>query len=72
MPPTLPVIAHQAGDEVVYRGDHGNLVRGLVADVSRGVLVKHALYYRVVDFWSEASDLDAGRWVYFDRIVHKE
>jgi hypothetical protein len=68
---TLPFNA-QVGADVVYRGDHGNLVRGLVAEVSQGVLVKDALYYRVVGFWSEASDLEAGRWVYYDRIVQEE
>jgi hypothetical protein len=50
------------GDEVVFQGDHCNLVRGLVADRADSPL-SHVTRYRVVDSWSESSDPDAGKWV---------
>jgi hypothetical protein len=55
------------GDEVVFHGDHGNLVRAIVADRAASPL-SHAMRYRVLDFWSESDDPDAGKWVGHDRL----
>ena len=57
----------EVGDEVVFHGDHGNLVRALVAD--RAVCpLSGVTRYRVVDAWSESRDPDASRWVGHDRL----
>jgi hypothetical protein len=53
------------GDEVVFQGDHGNLVRAIVADRAVSPL-SHVVRYRVVDAWSESEDPDAGKWVGHD------
>jgi hypothetical protein len=60
----------EIGDEVVYHGDHGNLVTGLVAERATSAL-SCTTRYRVVDFWSEAKDADAGRWIRQDELFHK-
>ena len=57
----------ELGDHVVYHGDHGNLVQGFVADRAVSPLAG-IRRYRVVDSWSEGTDLDAGKWVNHDRL----
>lgn len=57
----------EVGDEVVFHGDHGNLVRGLDADRALSPL-SQVSSYRVVDSWSESYDPDAGKWVSHDRL----
>ena len=52
----------EIGDEVVFHGDHGNLVRGLVAERTVSPLTQRTMY-RVVDFASEMFDADAGKWI---------
>jgi hypothetical protein len=57
----------EIGDEVVYHGDHGNLVQAIVAD--RAVTPLTGITrYRLVDFWSEVDDAEAGRWINHDRL----
>jgi hypothetical protein len=58
----------EVGDEVVFISRHtGNLVRGCVAEceISQPGNKK---FYRVVDFWSESFDRDAGWWISHSRI----
>ncbi len=57
----------EAGDKVVFHGDHGNLVRAIVADRAASPL-SGTTRYRVVDAWSESDDPDAGKWVGHDRL----
>jgi hypothetical protein len=57
----------EVGDEVVFHGDHGNLVRGIVADRALSPLTG-LTSYRVVDFWSESYDPDAGKWITHSRL----
>ena len=57
----------EVGDDVVFHGDHGNLVRGIVADRAVSPL-SNVTSYRVVDSWSESDDPDAGKWVAHDRL----
>jgi hypothetical protein len=52
----------EVGDEVVFHGDHGNLVRGLVAERTLSPLTQRTMY-RVVDLASELFDADAGKWI---------
>jgi len=57
----------EVGDEVVFHGDHGNLVHGLVAERTVGPLM-HRTMYRVVDLASEMFDTDAGKWIAEDKL----
>jgi hypothetical protein len=57
----------EVGDEVVFHGDHGNLVRGIVADRALSPLSGLTMYL-VVDFWSESYDPDAGKWIAHARL----
>jgi hypothetical protein len=43
------------GDEVLFHGDHGNFVRGLVAERTKSPLAQRTMY-RVVDLASEMFD----------------
>ena len=52
----------EVGDEVTFHGDHGNLVRGIVAERTVSPLTQRTMY-RVVDFASEMFDGDAGKWI---------
>ncbi len=52
----------EVGDEVIFYGDHGNLVRGLVAERGASPLT-HCNVYRVVDLASEMFEPDTGKWV---------
>ena len=55
------------GDCVVYHGDHGNLIRGSVADREISPLTRRTMY-RVVDLASEMFDSDAGTWVPHEKL----
>jgi hypothetical protein len=57
----------EVGDEVVFHGDHGNLVRAIVADRATSPL-SQVTRYHVVDAWSESDDPDAGNWIGQDRL----
>jgi hypothetical protein len=57
----------EVGDEVVFHGDHDNLVRAIVTDRALSPL-SGLTNYRVVDFWSEAADPDAGKWITHTRL----
>ena len=57
----------EVGDEVVFLGDHGNPVRGIVADRALSPL-SGLTRYRVVNFWSESFDSDAGKWIAHARL----
>jgi hypothetical protein len=59
----------EVGDEVTFHGDHGTLVRGLVAGRSVSPLT-HCHVYRVVDLASEMFEPDTGKWVPHDKLVH--
>jgi hypothetical protein len=52
----------EIGGEVVFHGDHGNLVRALVAERTASPLTQRTMY-RVVAFESEMFDADAGKWI---------
>ena len=60
----------QVVDEVVYFDRHFNLVSGRVAEIGT-VPWESKPCYRVVDFWSEAKDEGAGRWIRQDELFHK-
>jgi hypothetical protein len=62
----------EIGDDVVFHGDHGNLVSAIVADLAVSPL-SNVTRYRVVDSWSESNDPDAGTWVAHDRLymIHR-
>ena len=57
----------EVGDEVVFHGDHDNLVRAIVADRALSPL-SGLTRYRVVNFWSESFDSDAGKWIAHARL----
>ena len=57
----------EVGDEVVFHGDHGNFVRAIVADRALSPL-SGLTRYRVVNFWSESFDSDAGKWIAHARL----
>jgi hypothetical protein len=57
----------EVGDDVVFHGDHGNLVRGIVADRCLSPLA-NVMRYRVVDAATEMFDPDAGRWIGHDKL----
>ena len=57
----------EVGDDVVFHGDRGNLVRGIVADRALSPL-SGLTRYRVVNFWSESFDSDAGKWIAHARL----
>jgi len=57
----------EVGDDVVFHGDHGNLVSAIVADRAVSPL-SNVTRYRVVDSWSVSNDPDAGTWVGHDRL----
>jgi hypothetical protein len=52
----------EVGDEVIFHGDHGTLIRGLVADRAVSPLTQRMMY-RVVNFVSEMFEPDSGEWV---------
>ena len=52
-------------EEVVFHGDHGDLVRAIVADRAVSPL-SHVTPNRAVDAWSESEDREAGRWIGHD------
>jgi hypothetical protein len=62
----------EVGDEVVFHGDHGNLVRAIVVERAVSPL-SHVMSYRVVANWSESDDPEAGKWVGHDRLymIHR-
>jgi hypothetical protein len=58
----------EVGDEVVFTSKYtNNLVRACVAECSISPLGDEN-YYRVVDFWRESSDPDAGWWTPHSRL----
>jgi hypothetical protein len=57
----------EVGDEVVYHGEHDNLVQAIVAERAATPLAG-ITRCRIVDYWSEVDDPDAGRWIGHDRL----
>ena len=58
----------EVGDEVVFHGDHGNLVRGLVADRAVSPLSQRHDVSRRRRSASESNDPDAGKWIADDKL----
>jgi hypothetical protein len=58
----------EVGDEVVFTSKYtNNLVRACVTECAVSPLSGEPLY-RVVDFWRESFDPDAGCWIPHSRI----
>jgi hypothetical protein len=55
------------GHRQILQVDHGNLVRGLVADRAATPLTQRMMY-RVGDLASEMFEPDSGKWVPHDKL----